>query len=385
MDDTLANKPRVTSQDVARAAGVSQQTVSLVMRDHPRISARTKARVLAASATLGYRPNAAAASLRSSRSQTLGFLLYRGEAAASEAFATTDVFRNQLINAAIGRARAAGYYVLFDTFASASHCLALLESGRIDGALVEMMVEDDVLAQLVESTAPVVLVGRDTRLPVSWVKADEEGGAYKLGRHFLAQGHRRLAIVGVDEVHDSVIAQARVSGFRRALAEAGLELGAEQIAHGDWSFESGYSCGQHLLARSLPPTAIFALAEQMAVGVMEAARHLGVQVPDDLAVAATEDNAWVDHVHPTLTAVHVPMFDVGTRATKMLLDRLADPGLRPEQVVVPTTIRVRESSKMPGRRTTALSATLPPLGSPLPMPVNDNAPVAREGGGDRPR
>ena len=355
------DKPRVTSQDVARAAGVSQQTVSLVMRDHPRISAKTKARVLAASAALGYQPNAAAASLRSARSQTLGFLLYRGEEAASEAFAATDVFRNQLINAAIGRARAAGYYVLFDTFASAAHCLALLESGRIDGALVEMMVDDEVLAQLLDSTAPVVLVGRDTQLPISWVKADEEGGAYKLGRHLLAQGHRQIAVVGVDDEHDSAIAQERIGGFGRAFAEAGLELTPERVVHGDWSFESGYEWGQHLLVQPRPPTAIFALAEQLAVGVVEAAHHLGVRVPDDLAVVTTEDNPWVEHVLPTLTAVHVPMFDVGMRATEMLLDRLADPGLQPEQVVVPTTIKVRDSSKVTGGRSLAHSLLSEPM------------------------
>ncbi|HEY8284748.1 MAG TPA: LacI family DNA-binding transcriptional regulator, partial [Chloroflexota bacterium] len=318
-----------------------------VMRDHPRISLKTKAHVRAVSATLGYRPNAAAASLRSSRSQTLGFLLYRGEEAASEAFATIDVFRNQLINAAIGRARAAGYYVLFDTFASASHCLALFQSGRIDGALVEMMVEDDVLAELVENSAPVVLVGRATHLPVAWVKADEESGGYKLGRHLLALGHRRLAIVGVDDVHDSAIVRERVSGFRRAVAEAGLELTSEHVVHGDWSFESGYAWGQQLLVGPQPPTAIFALAEQMAVGVIEAAQHLGVRVPEDLSVVTTEDNPWVEHVRPTLTAAHIPMFDVGTRATEMLLARLADPAPRPEQVVVPTTIKVRESSMRP--------------------------------------
>jgi LacI family transcriptional regulator len=339
-----SDKPRVTSQDVARAAGVSQQTVSLVMRDHPRISAKTKARVLAASVALGYQPNAAAASLRSSRSQTLGFLLYRQEAAANDAFATVDVFRNQLTNATITRARADGYFVLFDTFAGVSHFLALFESGRIDGALVESMVEDDVLAQLLDRTANVVLVGRDTSLPVSWVKADEEGGAYMLGRHVLAQGRRRPAIVAVDEPHDSAIARERVSGFRRAMAEAGLDLPAEDVVIGDWGFESGYLLGQQLLTRRQPPDAVFALAEGIAVGVVEAARHLGVRVPADLAIVTTEDNEWVKHVVPALTASHVPMFEVGARATELLLARLADPDLPTAQLVIPTTLHVRESS-----------------------------------------
>lgn len=345
----MGDKPRVTSQDVARAAGVSQQTVSLTMRNHPRISAKTKAKVLAASAALGYQPNAAAASLRSARSQTLGFLVYRQEAAASDAFATVDVFRNQLTNATITRARTDGYYVLFDTFAGVSHLLALLESGRIDGALVESMVEDDVLAQLLERTANVVLVGRDTPLPVSWVKADEEGGAYKLGRHLIAQGRKRPALLAVSEAYDSAIARERVHGFRRALAEAGLDLLPEHVTFGDWSFESGYVRGQQLLTLPNPPDAVFALAEGIAVGMVEAARHLGVRVPTDLSIVTTEDNEWVKHVVPALTASHVPMFEVGVRATELLLARLADPELPTEQLVIPTTMHVRESSLPLGR------------------------------------
>src|SRR5665213_1077960 len=257
----MSDKPRVTSLDVARAAGVSQQTVSLTMRNHPRISAETKARVLAAS-----------------------------------------------------------------------------------GALVESMVEDDVLAQLLERTANLVLVGRDTPLPVSWDRADEEGGAYKLGRHLLAQGRKRPALLAVDEAHDSEIARERVRGFRRALTEAGLDLRQEQVAFGDWSFESGYTLGQQLLTQPEPPDAVFALAEAIAVGLVEAARHLGVRVPADLSVVTTEDNDCVKHVVPTLTSSHVPMFEVGVRATELLLARLTDRDLPTQHLVIPTTLHVRESS-----------------------------------------
>jgi DNA-binding LacI/PurR family transcriptional regulator len=82
----------------------------------------------------------------------------------------------------------------------------------------------------------------------------------------------------------------------------------------------------------------------MAVGVLRAARDAGVRVPDDLAVVTTEDSPWVEYVHPQLTAVHVPMYEVGRRATEALLSLLADPGGRPRQVVLPTALVVRESS-----------------------------------------
>jgi LacI family transcriptional regulator len=211
------------------------------------------------------------------------------------------------------------------------------------------MVEDDVLAQLLERTANLVLVGRDTPLPVSWVKADEEGGAYKLGRHLIAQGRRRPALLAVSEAYDSAMASERVRGFRRALTEAGLDLLPEHVVLGDWSFESGYVLGQQLLTKPDPPDAVFALAEGIAVGLVEAARHLGVRVPADLSVVTTEDNEWVKHVVPALTASHVPMFEVGVRATELLLARLADPDLPTEQLVIPTTMHVRESSLPLGR------------------------------------
>lgn len=342
---TPAQRARVSSRDVARAAGVSANTVSLVVRDSPLVAHATKERVREVIDRLGYRPHAAAAALRSTRSHTLGFLVPEVKEA------SRDVFRHQLLSAITTRARAADHYLLVDTFVEAGRALALLDSGRIDGAVVDWRIPDPVLERLVARGAPVVLVGRDAGdLPVSWVKADEEGGAREAGRHLLAAADERcrgrdpLALLAAVEEETNAVAHARVRGYRRALDEAAHPLDPAYVARGDWTFESGVAEGRRLLARAPRPAAIFALNELMAMGVLRAAGELGLRVPDDLALATVEDNPWVDYVQPSLTAVHVPMRDVGAQATAALLDLLADPTAPPRRLVLPTTLVVRASS-----------------------------------------
>lgn len=341
----VIQRTRISSRDVARVAGVSANTVSLVVRDSPLVTQATKERVRAVIDRLGYRPHAAAAALRSTRSRTLGFLVPEVKEPIQ------DVFRHQLLSAITTRAREADHYLLVDTFVEAGRCLALLDSGRIDGAIVDWRIPDEVLKGLVARGAPIVLAGRDAGcLPVGWVMADEEGGAYEAGRHLLAavgargRGHDPLALLAAVEEETNAVAQARVQGYRRALDEAGRPLDPKYVAHGDWTFESGVAEGRRLLAQAPRPDAIFALDELMAMGVLRAAGELGLRVPDDLALATVEDNPWVDYVQPRLTAVHVPMHEVGVRATDALLALLADPNAPPQRLVLPTTFTVRESS-----------------------------------------
>lgn len=334
-------RSRVSSRDVARAAGVSPNTVSLVVRDSPLVAPATKARVQQEIARLGYRPHAAAAALRSTRSRTLGFLV------AEVKEAVQDVFRHQLLSAITTSAQAADHYLLVDTFVDAQRCAMLLNSGRIDGAVIDWVIGDDVLADLVAHGAPVVLAGRDAGdLPVGWVKADEEDGAYRAGRHLVELGHRRLALLAAGEADNAVVV-ARLRGYERALAEARLSLDRAYTVQGDWTFESGARLGRQLLSRAPRPTAVFVLNELMAVGLLRAADELGLRVPADLTVVTVEDSPWVEYVRPRLTAAHIPMLDVGARATEALLALLADPDSPPRQIVLPASFTVRDSSAPP--------------------------------------
>lgn len=332
-------RARVSGREVAQAAGVSLNTVSLVVRDSPLVAPDTKLRVRAVIDRLGYRPHAAAAALASARSMAIGYL-FQGLM-----LPNVDVFHQRLVGAIATRAQAAEYHVLLDPFIDASRCLALLASGRIDGVLLDWLVDDSVLAALLARSAPIVLVGRDAaELPLNSVKADEAQGAYLAARHLLDLGHRDFAIIGVSEEHASAIPRERIRGFQQALAEDGIAMPSSSIARGDWTFETGYTMGIALLRAQPRPTALFVLSEVVAAGALQAADACGLRVPDDLSLVTVEDSPWVDYLKPRLTAVHVPMDQVGTLATETLLTLLDTPPGAPRQIVLPTTFVVRESS-----------------------------------------
>lgn len=345
---------RITSRDVARVAKVSPNTVSLVVNNSPLVTPAMKERVQAVIEQLGYRPHAAAAALRSARSHTLGYLVQRGYedareiGAAREVLAAIDVSHNQLVSAIGVQAQSLGYYLLVDMFVDVQRCLALLSGARIDGALVDWLIPNGVLQDLLRHHVPFVLVGRDAGdLPVSWVKADEEGGSWAVVQHLLSLGHRSFGMVSAvgPQKHPNAQTLEREAGYRRALIEADVPIDPRSMSYGDWTHRSGYERGLELLSLATRPTAVFVLGEYMAAGVLEAAAQLGLSVPDDLAVATSQGTLLAEVVQPNLTAVQVPIYEVGLRATQVLLDLLVNPKGPLQQIVLPTSLVIRASTQ----------------------------------------
>ena len=343
---------RINSRDVAKIAGVSTSTVSLVVRGSPLVNAATRARVQEVIDQMGYQSHAAAAALRSSRANILGYIV------PEIIEAVNDVFRHQILSAVITRTSEENYHVLVDTFLNTPHHTSLFNSGRIDGALVDWEFDDAMLEELHRRGVPFVLVGRDVRtIPINWVKVDERGGAYEVTRHLIKLGHTRIALIagnypaskGAEPIKGGKEASLqRSSGFQRAMNEARLPIDPRYMVEGDWRYASGLILGKRLLELHPRPTAIFALSEVMAVGVLNAAHQLGLRIPEDLSVVTTEDSPWVEYVRPQLTAIHLPIYEVGIRAAEVLMERIENPSMPPQQIVLPATLVVRESSAPPG-------------------------------------
>lgn len=333
-------KSRVTGHDVAKAAGVSHNTVSLVVRDSPLVTPETKARVRAIIEEMGYQRNDVAMVLRSARSRTIGYLLPEDSAEAE-----VDVFRNQVLKAVTICAEAHNYYVLLDLFSDAQNAISLMSSGRIDALLVDGRIPNESLLKLAARNLPLVLVGRDAGdLPISWVKADEEGGAFQATSHLIELGHQRIAWIAAGEDKHFIVSQ-REQGYRRAMEVAGLQIEAASIVRGDWTFESGFALGYQVLTSLPRPTALFVVNELMAAAVLQAAHILGLRVPEDVSIVTIGDSFWSQYVQPALTTVQVPMKAVGTRATELLFQSIDEDLLSPQQIVLPTTLVVRDSSK----------------------------------------
>jgi LacI family transcriptional regulator len=181
---------------------------------------------------------------------------------------------------------------------------------------------------------------------VGWVRADEEGGAFEATRHLIELGHCEIGLVSERSEANSVVCE-REAGMRRALTEAGLR-GHTQRWFGDWTFDSGYNIGLEIARSGHRPSALFVLNELMAAGCLRAFESCGHELPRDLAVVTVEDSRLVDYVRPALTAVHVPMYEVATRAAEMLLAAI-EGGDRGRGDTLATEFVVRASSTAPGR------------------------------------
>ena len=225
----MTSSRRVTMRDVGRIAGVSHNTVSLVVRDSDRVLPETKARVRAVIEHLGYEPHVAAASLRSSRSQTIGYLVEPGQGA--DLLTEVDVFRNHVWRAITEAAEARHYFVLQSGFSDVRRARSLLSGGRIDGLLVDYLVSDAVVGDLMLGTSvPIVVIGRTSEIPgVSWVKANEEGGTYMAASHLIAQGHRRIELLTVSDSSHPIVHALRTGREARLGRRAGARYGAPLV------------------------------------------------------------------------------------------------------------------------------------------------------------
>ncbi|POX49868.1 LacI family transcriptional regulator [Streptomyces sp. Ru72] len=311
MPDSELRPP--TMADVARVAGVSHQTVSRVLGDHPNVRDATRARVLRAIEEMGYRRNSSARALVTRRTRTLGVVasdttLY---GPASTLFALEEA------------ARAEGYLVSTVslrklTMETLSEAMDHLSEGGVEGvvAIAPQQSAVDALAEL-RYPFPVVVVGSAPGVDIPGVSVDQHLGATLATSHLLAAGHRTVwHLAGPEDWQE---AADRAAGWRATLEAAGVE--APVPLRGDWSPLSGYRAGQELagwVGRGL--TAVFAANDQMALGVLRALREAGVRTPQDVAVVGFDDIPESEFYAPPLTTVRQDFSAVGKRGIALLLD-----------------------------------------------------------------
>ena len=300
-------------EDVARVAGVSHQTVSRVLNNHPNVSPKTRERVEQAITELGYRRNTAARSLVTRRSQTIGVL---GSELAQYGPSHTLLGVQQA-------AREAGYFVSVAglrevTPETIKDAMAHFMDQGVDGIVVTVPhpgtfeVLKDITAQV-----PLVAVGSVGDEHLSGATVDQREGARLAVQHLLGLGHKHIGHLSGPA--DWIDAVARTEGWRDALREAGLEPAA--LIEGDWSAECGYLEGLKIAAeRSM--TALFVANDQMALGVLRAFHEAGVRVPADISVVGFDDQPEAAYFIPPLTTVAQDFEELGQRCIGLLLDRL---------------------------------------------------------------
>jgi LacI family transcriptional regulator len=315
-------RPRI--KDVAELAGVSTATVSLVLNevDGVRVAQATRERVRAAARELGYRPNSLARSLRTQRTQMIGFI--------SDQIATTP-FAGRMIQGAEDAAWRAGYVLLLvntgGTEDSRRRAVQALLERQVDGILFATMFHQVVDVPEAILSTPVVALDAEPRLPgVPYVVPDETGGAEAIVTELVAAGHRRIAHI-TDRLR-STAAVLRLQAYRDVLGRHGIPVDPALVVEDDTDHEGGYRAAKLLFDLTPAPTAVFCFNDQVAMGVYRAVAERGLQIPDDVSVVGFDDQELIaGALSPGLTTVALPHYAMGEWALRTLLLRIQDSGM----------------------------------------------------------
>lgn len=295
-------------------------TASRVINNSGYASDETRARVEAAVVELGYVPNRLARGLRSKQTHTLALVLTD----------ITNPFWTTVARGVEDAAQAEGFNVILcntdESNAKQDQYVRVLLQKQVDGfVLVPAYSAADPITLIQKQHVPVIVMDRTVTVAVDSVRCDSEGGAYQLTQHLLELGHRHIAVLS--GAREASTATDRVTGYCRALTDAGLPVNEEFIFYRAFTQTAGAEMTAAALLLNPRPTALFAVNNFIAIGVLKALREAGVDVPGAMSVVGFDDLPQALVVAPFLTVAAPPAYQMGQRATHLLLRRLSDEAL----------------------------------------------------------
>lgn len=314
-----------TMADVARSAGVSVATVSHVLNDTRPVLPHTRQAVLDAIDELGYTPNTLARSLVTSRTRSIGLAVS----------AISNPYFTEILQGVEAEALQHGYSLLIadphDDPAHERKVVQLLHERRVEGMIIAPSAQPgELLAYLGRHRVPAVFLDRLVDLPpdgdaprFDQICAESTEPTARLVTHLAGLGHRRIALVA-GRPGLSTTAE-RITGYRHGLAASGLPYDERLLVHGHSESAGAERATTELLSLGSRPTALVTANNAMTIGALRALRAHGLSVPADIALCCFDDFAWADLFTPRLTAIAQPSRDIGARAVRVLLDRLAAP------------------------------------------------------------
>jgi alanine racemase len=352
-------RPRIA--DVAQAAGVSKTSVSFAFNSPDQLGADTADRILGIAAEMGYRPHPVARMLSAGRTMTIGLLTPQS---------LSQVFANPFFAcfsegvAAVTEERGFGLLLISPFRGSLTRAL---DRATVDGVVAVGLEETHPEVEaLRRADLPMVLVDAPGWPEHSSVQIDDEAGASLAAAHLVGLGHRDVLIIGVEgpasaeatiepldgrDGEDSVTAR-RLRGYLSVLEAAGVNVGPGTTVVAPSTFEGGEAAFLRAWEDGLRPTAVLAMSDAMAIGVLQASRHLRLRVPRDLSVVGFDDLPIARFSDPPLTTVHQPVRRKGEEAARLLLEELGSKGdTAAEHRMLKTRLVVRRSTAVPSAAT----------------------------------
>lgn len=343
---TRRKKQAVTIQSVAQRAGVSAMTVSNVVNGTGKAGPAVREAVLEAIRELGYSPNPAAKALASAGTVRVGVLYADPE----------NAFLSAMLVGVLNAASARGAQVVLRACASrelddVGESLKVLVRGGANALLLSPPI-----AEMVSGTplmralgVPAAVVAPGLPLPdMITVRVDDRAAAQAMTEHLITSGHRRIGFISGPPTHSS--SAARREGYAAALTAHGLAFDTELVVAGAYTYESGLAGAERLLDLTIPPTAIFAANDDMAVAALSLAHRRGLAVPADLSIAGFDDTPVAIRVWPALTTIRQPVPLMAERAAAALIARaqgLETPERELDEIVAFSLLE-RESTARPG-------------------------------------
>ena len=341
----------VTIRHVAADAGVSLQTVSRVINNEPNVRPEMRERVQASIDRLGYVPSIAAQRMSGSRSYLILALNDRERTIADWRARQGSDWVDQMLLGGMLKCAEHGYRLIFELVDTHSdhverELLAAMAALQPDGVILTPPHSDNrhILEVLLAQKIPFARIGSLGEGGGIPLVMDDTHAARLATEHLAGLGHRRIALIAGSPEYE--LSGWRVEGWREAMAAAGLDE-AGLLAQGDFSFASGERAARALLERSDRPTAIIASNDQMALAVLETARALGLNVPEDLSLVSFDNTPIVRFSQPPLTAVDQPVAETVARAVELIIAAQRGAARPDLPVIVPASLVVRNSTVPP--------------------------------------
>lgn len=322
--------------DVAKVANVSSATVSRVLRNPETVKETTRKKVLDVIQELNYQPNILARNLRRNETNTILVVVPN---------ILNTVFSG-IIEGIEAEAAGNGYRVLLantnNNVENEFGLIELLKQKQTDGMILfSAKMESQVLLDLSENYPIVLTTAYIDGLKVPTVSIDNISSSRRAVEHLIKLGHTRIAhISGPIEFSSS---RDRYKGYQQAMIHNDLEIDSLLVQEGDFSLESGYNQMMKFLAMENPPSAIFSANDEMAMGVVKAAKEHGIQVPDEIAVVGFDNISFSSIFEPSLTTISQPLYKMGQLSMKLLMQQIKGVPLDKTQYILDSELIVRES------------------------------------------
>ncbi len=330
---------RVSIKDIAAQTGVSFQTVSKVLKGQGTVAPETRKWILEVSEQMGYVPNALARSLVNQQTATIGIV-------ASD---FSDYVLAQFVVGAEREARRQEKSVIVGVIdeegMEAERLIRILLEQRVNGIVLAapQMEQNPRVGEMLRGQLPVVSMYHVPGGGIPTVGSDHAHTGFLATQHLLDLGHKRIGtIIGP---LDRQATQTRLRGYRRALLAADIEASPQLVEESDWQVAGGYTATQRLLERVPDITAIFSQNDMMAVGVLSALRDRGMRVPQDFSLVGCDDITLAAYTVPALTTVHLPFYETGEVAVRLLLDIITKRTTDPKRVLLPVHLVERGSTQ----------------------------------------